>query len=46
MIESIIDLDKQILSSTGNSSFHIFYGEAETIIEQLMQKAQIDAVFQ
>jgi deoxyribodipyrimidine photo-lyase len=45
MIESIIDLDKQILSSTGNSSLHIFYGEAENIIEQLMQKAQIDAVF-
>jgi deoxyribodipyrimidine photo-lyase len=48
MIESIIDLDKQILSSTksdGNSSLHIFYGEAENIIEQLLQKAQIDAVF-
>jgi deoxyribodipyrimidine photo-lyase len=48
MTESIIDLDKQILSSAksdGNSSFHIFYGKAENIIEQLIQKEQIDAVF-
>ena len=48
MIESIIDLDKQILSSAksdGNSSFHIFYGEAENIVEQLIQKEHIDAVF-
>jgi deoxyribodipyrimidine photo-lyase len=51
MTESLIDLDKQILSSAksdGNSSqskLHIFYGEAENMVEQLIQNEHIDAVF-
>ena len=50
MIESIIDLEEQLLSikSYSNNSqckLYVFYGEAEKIIEQLIQKAQIDAIF-
>jgi deoxyribodipyrimidine photolyase len=53
MIESLIDLDKQLLltlikSSSDNdrsSKLYIFYGEQENVIEQLILKEKIDAVF-
>ena len=51
MIESIIDLEGQFSSIKSNDSNNsrcklcVFYGEAEKIIEQLIQNSEIDAIF-
>jgi deoxyribodipyrimidine photo-lyase len=52
MIASLIDLDKKLLSlikSSGDngrsSKLYIFCGEQENVIEQLIQKYKINAIF-
>jgi deoxyribodipyrimidine photo-lyase len=51
MTESLYDLDRQILSSTKSDGYssqcklYLFYGEPEKIIEDLIIKEKICAVF-
>jgi deoxyribodipyrimidine photo-lyase len=51
MVESIIDLEQQLLTIKSNDNnnsrckLYLFYGEAEKMIEQLIQNSEIDAIF-